>query len=41
MKAHTLETQTTVTPEKALQFLKEGKATYVFLLLLKHYSQQL
>ena len=29
MKAHTLETQTTVTPEKALQFLKEGNERFV------------
>lgn len=29
MKAHTLETQTTVTPEKALNFLKEGNQRFV------------
>ena len=29
MKAHTLETQTTITPEKALQFLKEGNQRFV------------
>jgi carbonic anhydrase len=29
MKAHTSETQSTVTPEKALQFLKEGNARFV------------
>jgi carbonic anhydrase len=29
MKAHTLETQATVTPEKALQFLKEGNERFV------------
>lgn len=29
MKAHTLETQATITPEKALQFLKEGNIRFV------------
>ena len=29
MKAHTLETQTTVTPDKALNFLKEGNQRFV------------
>ena len=29
MKAHTLETQSTITPEKALQFLKEGNERFV------------
>ena len=29
MKAHTLETQTTITPEKALDFLKEGNQRFV------------
>ena len=29
MKAHTLETQTTISPEKALQFLKEGNQRFV------------
>lgn len=29
MKAHTLETQATITPEKALQFLKEGNERFV------------
>jgi carbonic anhydrase len=29
MKAHTLETQATTTPAKALQFLKEGNARFV------------
>lgn len=29
MKAHTLETQATITPEKALQFLKEGNDRFV------------
>ena len=29
MKAHTSETQRTITPEKALQFLKEGNARFV------------
>ena len=29
MKAHTLETQATITPEKALQFLKEGNMRFV------------
>ena len=29
MKAHTLETQTTITPEKALTFLKEGNIRFV------------
>lgn len=29
MKAHTLETQSTVSPEKALQFLKEGNQRFV------------
>lgn len=29
MKAHTLETQSTTTPEKALQFLKEGNQRFV------------
>jgi len=29
MKAHTFETQTTITPEKALQFLKEGINFYI------------
>ncbi len=29
MKAHTLETQSSVTPEKAIQFLKEGNARFV------------
>ncbi|MBW8358516.1 MAG: carbonic anhydrase [Weeksellaceae bacterium] len=29
MKAHTLETQTTTTPEKALNFLKEGNQRFV------------
>ncbi len=29
MKAHTLETQATITPEKALQFLKEGNQRFV------------
>jgi carbonic anhydrase len=29
MKAHTKETQSTVTPQKALQFLKEGNARFV------------
>lgn len=29
MKAHNLETQATVTPEKALQFLKEGNERFV------------
>jgi len=28
MKAHTSETQRTITPEKALQFLKEGNARF-------------
>ena len=29
MKAHTSETQATITPEKALEFLKEGNARFV------------
>lgn len=29
MKAHTLETQTTITPEKALEILKEGNQRFV------------
>ncbi len=29
MKAHTLETQATITPDKALQFLKEGNQRFV------------
>ncbi|HBR11496.1 MAG TPA: carbonic anhydrase [Chryseobacterium sp.] len=29
MKAHTLETQTSITPDKALEFLKEGNARFV------------
>ena len=29
MKAHTSETQRTITPQKALQFLKEGNARFV------------
>ena len=29
MKAHTLETQSTITPDKALQFLKEGNQRFV------------
>ena len=29
MKAHTLETQSTTTPEKALDFLKEGNQRFV------------
>lgn len=29
MKAHTLETQTTISPEKALEFLKEGNDRFV------------
>ena len=29
MKAHTLETQTTISPEKALEFLKEGNQRFV------------
>ena len=29
MKAHTLETQSTISPEKALQFLKEGNQRFV------------
>lgn len=29
MKAHTLETQTTTTPEKALNFLKEGNQRFI------------
>lgn len=29
MKAHTLETQSTITPDKALQFLKEGNHRFV------------
>lgn len=29
MKAHTLETQSTITPEKALNFLKEGNERFV------------
>jgi len=29
MKAHTLETQTTITPEKALEILKEGNERFV------------
>ena len=29
MKAHTLETQATINPEKALQFLKEGNQRFV------------
>ena len=29
MKAHTLETQSTITPEKALQFLQEGNQRFV------------
>src|SRR5574344_3015783 len=29
MKAHTSETQSTITPEKALQFLKEGNERFV------------
>lgn len=29
MKAHTLETQATISPEKALQFLKEGNQRFV------------
>ena len=29
MKAHTSETQSTITPEKALQFLKEGNQRFV------------
>ena len=29
MKAHTSETQATITPEKALQFLKEGNQRFV------------
>lgn len=29
MKAHTLETQQTITPEKALEFLKEGNKRFV------------
>lgn len=29
MKAHTLETQTTVTPDKALNFLKEGNQRFI------------
>lgn len=29
MKAHTSETQSTITPEKALEFLKEGNARFV------------
>ena len=29
MKAHTSETQSTITPEKALQFLQEGNARFV------------
>ncbi len=29
MKAHTIETQSTITPEKALQFLKEGNQRFV------------
>ena len=29
MKAHTLETQSTITPEKALQFLQEGNHRFV------------
>lgn len=29
MKAHTLETQSTITPEKALNFLKEGNQRFV------------
>ena len=37
MKAHNKETQSTTTPEKALQFLKEGN--YRFLNNLKDKSQ--
>jgi carbonic anhydrase len=29
MKAHTSETQATITPEKALEILKEGNARFV------------
>ena len=29
MKAHTYETQSTISPEKALQFLKEGNQRFV------------
>ena len=29
MKAHTLETQATITPEKALLFLQEGNQRFV------------
>ena len=29
MKAHTSETQSTITPDKALQFLKEGNQRFV------------
>ena len=29
MKAHTLETQATITPEKALIFLQEGNQRFV------------
>ena len=29
MKAHTSETQSTITPEKALQFLQEGNQRFV------------
>ena len=29
MKAHTSETQATTTPDKALEFLKEGNARFV------------
>ena len=29
MKAHTLETQSTINPEKALQFLQEGNQRFV------------
>ncbi len=29
MKAHTYETQSTITPEKALEFLKEGNQRFV------------
>lgn len=29
MKAHTSETQSTITPERALEFLKEGNQRFV------------
>lgn len=31
MKAHTKETQSTMTPEKSLQYLKEGNLRFIHL----------